>query len=157
MQRTFDVMAVRGQLRAPERKHNGRRAVHLDGPGGFQVEKLAIEAVSGYMSRSGANLMALSRRPSKPKRSCATPARPQRLPRSRTRRGCLRRQQAPRTVAISRARAHARLRFPRSWWTELDHRANVDPWLLAAEKGATVRWISANPETLTRDPHSGAA
>ncbi len=56
MQCTFDVMAVREQLRTPERKHNGRRAVHFDGPGGFKVEKLAIEAVSGYMSRSGANL-----------------------------------------------------------------------------------------------------
>ncbi len=37
--------------------------------------------------------------------------------------------------------------------TELDHRTNVDPWLLAAEKGATMRWISANPETLTLEQH----
>ncbi len=55
LQRTFDVMDICEQLRALERKHNGRRAVCLDGPGGSQVEKLAIEAVSGYMSRSGAN------------------------------------------------------------------------------------------------------
>jgi cysteine desulfurase family protein (TIGR01976 family) len=34
--------------------------------------------------------------------------------------------------------------------TELDHRANVDPWLLAAaERGAKVRWVRVNPETLT--------
>ena len=37
--------------------------------------------------------------------------------------------------------------------TELDHRANVDPWrLAAAEKGAKVRWIRVDPETLTLDP-----
>jgi cysteine desulfurase family protein (TIGR01976 family) len=36
--------------------------------------------------------------------------------------------------------------------TELDHRANVDPWLLAAaERGAKVRWVRVNPETLTLD------
>ncbi len=34
--------------------------------------------------------------------------------------------------------------------TELDHRANVDPWItLAQDKGATVRFIPVNPETYT--------
>jgi selenocysteine lyase/cysteine desulfurase len=38
--------------------------------------------------------------------------------------------------------------------TELDHRANVDPWFfVAAEKGGTLRWISANLETLTLVQH----
>jgi selenocysteine lyase/cysteine desulfurase len=37
--------------------------------------------------------------------------------------------------------------------TELDHRANVDPWTIAAtERGAKVRWIRVDPETLTLDP-----
>ena len=36
--------------------------------------------------------------------------------------------------------------------TELDHRANVDPWLIAAaEQGARVRWVRVDPETLTLD------
>jgi cysteine desulfurase family protein (TIGR01976 family) len=56
------------------------------------------------------------------------------------------------TFEISRALAR--------WWdrdseivvTELDHRANVDPWLVAAaEQGARVRWIRVDPETLTLD------
>jgi cysteine desulfurase family protein (TIGR01976 family) len=54
------------------------------------------------------------------------------------------------TLAISRA-------LSRTWddsseivVTELDHRANVDPWVIAAtEKGAKVRWIGVDPETLT--------
>lgn len=34
--------------------------------------------------------------------------------------------------------------------TELDHRANVDPWVtLAQDRGATVRFIPVNPDTLT--------
>lgn len=34
--------------------------------------------------------------------------------------------------------------------TELDHRANVDPWRLAAEdKGVTIRWIKLDRERLT--------
>jgi selenocysteine lyase/cysteine desulfurase len=38
--------------------------------------------------------------------------------------------------------------------TELDHRANVDSWFfVAAEKGGTLRWISANLETLTLVQH----
>jgi cysteine desulfurase family protein (TIGR01976 family) len=57
------------------------------------------------------------------------------------------------TFAVARAMA-------RTWdvgseivVTELDHRANVDPWLLAAaEKGSKVRWVKVNPETLTLDP-----
>jgi selenocysteine lyase/cysteine desulfurase len=57
MPRTFGVMTVREQFPAQEREHNERRAVYLDGPpGGSQVAKLAIEAVSGYMSCGGANL-----------------------------------------------------------------------------------------------------
>lgn len=54
------------------------------------------------------------------------------------------------TLAVSRA-------FSRSWdedseivVTELDHRANVDPWIIAArEKGAKVRWIGVDTDTLT--------
>ncbi len=56
MQRTFDVRAVREQFPALGRKHNGRQVVYLDGPGGSQMAKPAIDATSSYMSRGGANL-----------------------------------------------------------------------------------------------------
>ena len=61
MRRTFDVAAVREQFPALARTHNGRRAVYFDGPGGSQVASSAIEAVSGYMTRGGANLDTLPR------------------------------------------------------------------------------------------------
>jgi cysteine desulfurase family protein (TIGR01976 family) len=57
------------------------------------------------------------------------------------------------TFAISRALARTWDSGSEIVVTELDHRANVDPWLLAAaERRATVRWIKVNPETLTLDP-----
>jgi cysteine desulfurase family protein (TIGR01976 family) len=53
---------------------------------------------------------------------------------------------------ISRALARGWDRDSEIVVTELDHRANVDPWLLAAtEQGARVRWIRVDPETLTLD------
>ena len=56
------------------------------------------------------------------------------------------------TFAISRALARTWDAGSEIVVTELDHRANVDPWLLAAaERGVRVRWIGVNPETLTLD------
>ena len=56
MQRTFDVEAVRDQFPALGRTYHGHRVVYFDGPGGSQVARQAIDAVSGYMERGGANL-----------------------------------------------------------------------------------------------------
>jgi selenocysteine lyase/cysteine desulfurase len=52
MQRTFDV---RAEFPALGRTHNGPRVLYLDGPGGSQVAKPAIDAVSDYMNGGGAN------------------------------------------------------------------------------------------------------
>ena len=151
MQRTFDARAVREQFPALARTHNGRRAVYLDGPGGSQVAKPAIEAVSRYMQRGGANLHG----------AFPTSIETEEILRD-TRRAvadflgaradevAFGANMTTLTFAISRA-------LSRTWdsdaeivVTEIDHRANVDPWLLAAaERGARVRWIRVNPETLT--------
>jgi cysteine desulfurase family protein (TIGR01976 family) len=154
MQRTFDVRAVREQFPALGRTHNGRKVAYFDGPGGSQVARRAIDAVSGYMEGGGANLHG----------AFPTSLETEEIIRE-TRRALadflgawpeeisFGANMTTLTFAISRALA-------RSWdanseivVTELDHRANVDPWLLAAtERGAKVRWIKVNPETLTLDP-----
>ena len=143
MQRTFDARAVREQFPALARTHNGRGVVYLDGPGGSQVAKPAIEAVSRYMNRGGANLHG----------AFPTSVETQEILRE-TRRAvadflgaeadeiAFGANMATLTFAISRAVA-------RTWGsntevavTELDHRANVDPWLpAAAERGSKVRWV----------------
>jgi len=57
------------------------------------------------------------------------------------------------TFAISRALARDWDEGSEIVVTELDHRANVDPWTIAAtERGAKIRWIRVDPETLTLDP-----
>jgi cysteine desulfurase family protein (TIGR01976 family) len=154
MQRTFDVRAVREQFPALERTHNGRRVVYLDGPGGSQVARSAIDAVSRYMNRGGANLHG----------AFPTSVETEEILRD-TRQAvadflgaqadevAFGANMTTLTFAISRA-------LSRTWdpnteviVTELDHRANVDPWLLAAaEGGARVRWVRVNPETLTLEP-----
>ena len=151
MQRTFDVAAVREQFPALARTHNGRQTVYFDGPGGSQVASGAIEAVSGYMTRGGANLhgpfptsVETEEILREARRAAADllGAEPDEV--------AFGANMTTLTFAVSRSLA-------RTWdgdseivVTELDHRANVDPWLLAAaERGAKVRWVRVDPETLT--------
>src|SRR5215217_230680 len=154
MQRTFDVQAVRGQFPALERTHNGRRVVYLDGPGGSQVAKPAIDAVSRYMTGGGANLHG----------AFPTSLETEEILRETRRAAADFLGAGPEevacganmttlTFAISRALARTWDKYSEIVVTELDHRANVDPWLLAAaEKGAKARWVRVDPETLTLDP-----
>jgi len=154
MQRTYDVTAVREQFPALERTHRGRRVVYFDGPGGSQVARSAIEAVSGYMSRGGANLHGPFPtsveteeilRDTRQAMADFLGAGPDEI--------AFGANMTTLTFAISRALAHTWDSDSEIVVTELDHRANVDPWLLAAaEKGATVRWVRVNPETLTLEP-----
>jgi cysteine desulfurase family protein (TIGR01976 family) len=154
LQRTFDARAVREQFPALGRTHNGRNVVYLDGPGGSQVARSAIDAVSRYMNRGGANLHG----------AFPTSVETEEILRD-TRQAvadflgagpdevAFGANMTTLTFAVSRA-------LSRTWdsnteivVTELDHRANVDPWLLAAaERGARVRWVRVNPETLTLEP-----
>src|SRR5215208_3815348 len=150
MQRTYDVRAVREQFPALERTHNGSRAVYFDGPGGSQVARSALDAVSGYMSRGGANLHG----------PFPTSVETEEILRD-TRRAvadflgagpdeiAFGANMTTLTFAISRALARTWDEGSEIVVTELDHRANVDPWLAAAERVVTVRWVRVNPETLT--------
>ena len=153
MQRTFDVQAVRGQFPALGRTHNGRSVVYFDGPGGSQVARQAIEAITDYMERGGANLHGVFPTSTETEEILAD-----------TRRAAadflgaasdevaFGANMTTLTFEISRALAHGWDRDSEIVVTELDHRANVDPWLIAAEEhGARVRWIRVDPETLTLD------
>jgi cysteine desulfurase family protein (TIGR01976 family) len=153
MQRTFDVQAVREQFPALGRTYNGRGVVYFDGPGGSQAARQAIDAMAGYMERGGANLHGVFPTSTETEEILADTreaaadllgAAPDEV--------AFGANMTTLTFAISRA-------LSRQWdedseivVTELDHRANVDPWLIAArEKGAKVRWVRVDPETLTLD------
>jgi cysteine desulfurase family protein (TIGR01976 family) len=153
MQRTFDVQAVRDQFPALGRTHKGRGVVYFDGPGGSQVARQAIEAVTGYMERGGANLHGVFPTSTETEEILADTrmaaadflgAAPDEV--------AFGANMTTLTFEISRALARGWDRDSEIVVTELDHRANVDPWLVAAaEQGARVRWIRVDPETLTLD------
>jgi cysteine desulfurase family protein (TIGR01976 family) len=153
MQRTFDVQAVREQFPALGRTHNGRGVVYFDGPGGSQVARQAIDAMSGYMERGGANLHGVFPTSTETEEILAETrlaaadflgAAPDEV--------AFGANMTTLTFAVSRALARGWDRDSEIVVTELDHRANVDPWLIAAaEQGARARWIRVNSETLTLD------
>jgi len=153
MQQTFDVEAVRGQFPALSRRHRGRPVAYFDGPGGSQVARGAIDAMADYMERGGANLHGVFPTSTETEEILAD-----------TRGACAAflgadpdevafgANMTTLTLAISRALSRGWDEGSEIVVTELDHRANVDPWVIAAEeRGAAVRWVRVDPETLTLD------
>ncbi len=153
MQQTFDAEAVRAQFPALARLHEGRPVAYFDGPGGSQVARASIDAMRSYMERGGANLHGVFPTSTETEEILAG-----------TRAACAAflgadpdevafgANMTTLTLAISRALSRTWDRESEIVVTELDHRANVDPWVIAArERGAKIRWIAVNPETLTLD------
>lgn len=153
MRQMLDVRTVRELFPALSRTHEGRPVAYFDGPGGSQVARPAIEAMRGYMERGGANLHGVFPTSTETEEVLA-----------RTRGACadflgagpdevaFGANMTTLTFAVSRALAKTWDEDSEIVVTELDHRANVDPWIIAArEKGAKVRWIRVDPETLTLD------
>jgi cysteine desulfurase family protein (TIGR01976 family) len=153
MQRTFDVQAVREQFPALGRTYNGSGVVYFDGPGGSQAARQAIDAMAGYMERGGANLHGVFPTSTETEEILAGTretaadflgAAPDEV--------AFGANMTTLTFAISRALAKEWDETSEIVVTELDHRANVDPWLIAArEKSAKVRWVRIDPETMTLD------
>ncbi|WP_026694225.1 cysteine desulfurase-like protein [Peribacillus kribbensis] len=149
----YPISKVREQFPALRRKYHEKPAAYFDGPGGSQTVNTAIQAITRYMENGGANLHGA-------------------FPSSVETEHIIRESKEavgdflnvdPREVAFGAnmttlAFAIARA-LSRNWEkgdeivvTELDHRANVDPWLSAAEeRGLTIRWIPVDPEKLTLD------
>lgn len=153
METLFDTRAVREQFPALARTYNGRRVAYLDGPGGSQVAKGAIDAVAGYMTAGGANLhgaFVTSRETEEMIHEARNAA--AHLLGAETDEIAFGHNMTTLALAISRALAREWDETSEIVVTEIDHRANVDPWIKAAtDAGARVRWIAVDPETLTLD------
>jgi cysteine desulfurase family protein (TIGR01976 family) len=152
--RTFDVEGCRSQFPALARRVGGRPAVFFDGPGGSQVPRRVIDAVAHYLGHANANthgafataiesdaILDEARAAAADFLGAADPATVAFGPNMTTL-----------TFALSRALA-------RGWGpgdevvvTDLDHDANVTPWVRAAgDAGATVRRVRFRPEDGTLD------
>lgn len=149
----FPIEQVRKQFPALERIYKDKAAAYFDGPGGSQVVLPAITAISDYMMRGGANLHGTF--PS----SWETE---QVINEAREAVADLLNVQANEvafgsnmttlTIAIANALGKQFKEGDEIVVTEMDHRANVDPWIMMAEdRGLTVRWIPVDKENLTLD------
>ena len=153
METSYQIDKIRARFPALKRMHNGRQVAYFDGPGGTQFLDTAIEAVRDYMTRGGANrhgnfptsletedMLAKVREEVKqffnaPDHEVAF---------------------GPNATSMM---FHTSRALAREWkagdeiiLSELEHHSNIDSWRTAAEdKGATVKYIPFNTETLTLD------
>lgn len=147
------VDAIRDAFPALKRRHNNHPVAYFDGPGGTQVPRPVVAAMSEYLFNHNANTH--WRYPTSQETDDALLA--------------ARRVFAdffnatPQEVVFGNNMTtltfHVGRALGRAWGpgdevvvTELDHHANVDPWrAVADERGVTIRSIRMNPSTLALD------
>lgn len=143
------VQEIRTHFPALERQHNGHPIAYFDGPGGTQVPRMVVDAMADYLYHHNANthwnyptsaetdqILDNARQTFADFFNC-NPNEVVFGPNMTTL-----------TFHVSRA-------LSINWGagddivvTELDHHANVDPWMrLAKERGVTVHKARMNPET----------
>lgn len=147
------LAVIRQQFPALKRTHKGKPVVYLDGPGGTQPVESAIEAMTAYMRGGMANvhgqfptsietdaMITASRKAMADMLGCA----PGEVAYGANATSLI--------FAVSRALARQWKAGDEIIVCESDHRANVDPWLLAAaDRGVVVRWLPCDPHTLCLD------
>lgn len=152
---SYDVAAVRKRFPALSRTENGYQVAFLDGPGGSQAADTAIDAVAGYLLRGSANVHGIHGTSvetdeiiAKARTSMAdfVGGSPDEI--------AFGANMTTLNYAIARAIARDWHEGDEIVVTELDHRANVDPWTSAAEeRGVKIRWIRVDPELLVLKTH----
>ena len=146
----FDLTAVRRRFPALERTGpDGRPVIHADAPGGTQIVADALEAMTQYLRTSNANSHGVF---------AASTETDAMVDDVRGRVGAFLGTE-PEGVVFGPNMTTLTWHFSRSLdervgagdeivCTQLDHDANVSPWLALAERtGATVRWVRLDPET----------
>lgn len=143
---------MRAQFPSLNRMYNGQPIGYFDGPGGSQVARMVIDEMAKYMLNGVANLGRFSST-SKETREIVQKAREY----SATLLGAdpdeISFGANMTTLAFTVSRS-----ISRTWEygkgnivvTEIDHHANVDPWMTAAtDKGLDINTIKLNPHTIS--------
>jgi cysteine desulfurase family protein (TIGR01976 family) len=148
----FDIDWVRSQFPALAMEVNGHPAAFFDGPGGTQVPKRVIDAISAYLESANANThgaFATSRR-SDEVLAAAHAAMADLL-------GCdpaeivFGPNMTTLTFALSRALSRELGSGDEIVVTRLDHDGNVSPWTALEERGCVIRWVDINHRDCTLD------
>lgn len=148
----LDVERIRTQFPALSQELNGHPIVFLDGPGGTQVPRSVVTAMSDYLITSNANLHG----------AFATSVRTEALVATARAAvadflGCDRDEvvfganMTTMTFALSRALGQALQPGDEIVVTCLDHDANVAPWLALQDRGVIVRTVDIHPDDCTLD------
>jgi cysteine desulfurase family protein (TIGR01976 family) len=140
---SLDVSAIRAQFPALAREVAGQPAVYLDGPGGSQVPRAVVDAVAGYLQGSNANLGGAFVTSAE---SDAVVAAARQAAADFTGFGPDEIAFGPNMTTLNFLLGHAVARTLEAGdeivVTQLDHDANVAPWLrLAADYELTVRHV----------------
>ncbi len=148
------VEECRRQFPALSRSVGDFPAAFLDGPGGTQVPRRVIDAISHYLANTNANhggLYATSRE-SDALLERAHEAFAEFLGADDPQSIVFGQNMTTLTFAMSRSLAQTWQPGDEIIVTRLDHDANVSPWTLAArDAGVTVRWVPLRPEDGTLD------
>jgi cysteine desulfurase family protein (TIGR01976 family) len=154
MSEQFDVRTIRAEFPALSQAVNDRPAVFLDNPGGTQVHRSVVEAMTDYLLYSNANhngAFATSRRSDAILHE-AHVAMADMLNAASADEIVFGPNMTTLTLGISRALARELGPGDEIVVTRMDHDANISPWLLIAEdRGATVRWADFDVEDYTLD------
>jgi cysteine desulfurase family protein (TIGR01976 family) len=146
----FPIEHVRERFPALNRKDRDQQVIYFDGPGGTQMADYAIESIYRYIRNGMANLHGTFNTSidtddmlEEARETVADLL------------GCQAKEVAfganmtTLAFAIARSLANSIEAGDEIVVTELDHRANVDPWLtMARDRGAHSKFIRLNPETL---------
>ncbi|MBZ0308887.1 MAG: cysteine desulfurase-like protein [Anaerolineae bacterium] len=153
----MDVQAVRAQFPALQQENP---PIFLDNPAGTQVSQQVIDAVSAYYIHDNANaggFFATSQRTDALKYAARetlaaflNAARPEEI--------VFGANMTTLTLHFSRALGNLFHPGDEIIVTQMDHDANITPWmLLAQDKGLNVRWVRLDPEDGTLDLQTYAA
>ncbi len=149
----LDVDSVRAQFPALHEAYNGKPAIFLDNPGGTQVPRRVIEAMTDYLTRRNANthgVFETSRRTDATIDHARQAAAD--LLGADTDEVVFGNNMTSLTFALSHALAREFGPGDEIVVTRLDHDANVSPWVMMAEDaGATVQYADVDMETCTLD------
>ncbi len=149
----LDPFAIRSMFPALDRQQGGRPVVWADGPGGTQVPRTVIEAMSGVLTRGASNHGGyFSASADSDEVHEAARAAVADLFGSSPDEIAFGQNMTSMTFALSRAIGRTWSEGDEVVVTRLDHDANVTPWMLAArDAGATVRFVDIDTETATLD------
>ncbi len=148
----LDVDAVRAHFPALTREEDGRRVVFLDGPAGSQLPVECTRAIVEYIEHRNANhggsfgtsvetdeLLANAHAAAADFLGAHEPEEI-----------AVGANMTTITLAVSRALARDLREGDEIVLSELDHDANIAPWLaIAEERGLTVRWLHVRPTDCT--------